>query len=124
MALFIDGMMLLFVMVLVMYISEGSEWSTAIRVASGLLLSAIYEPFLTAFSATIGHRVMGIRVRDDKNPVRRISVGKAYARWFTKGALGWISFLTIHFNDKHQAIHDLIVSSVVIELTSVEMATV
>jgi hypothetical protein len=32
-----------------------------------------------------------------------------------KGFLGWLSFITINFNDEHRAIHDFASDSVMIE---------
>jgi uncharacterized RDD family membrane protein YckC len=113
-SIFIDGMLIIFVMIQIMYLTEGTEWSTVIRVASGLILVGLYEPLLTAYDSTVGQRLMGIRVRDDGNPSLRISVGRAYVRYVVKLGLGWLSFVTIHFNDKHQALHDLMSSSVMI----------
>lgn len=122
-ALSIDGFLMLLAMVLIMYLSEESEWSTIIRVGSGVVMVMMYEPLLTAYDATLGQRMLGIRVRDERNPLGRISVAQAYVRFVVKGLLGWLSFITIHFNPKHQALHDLISSSVMIEFESHEMAT-
>ncbi|MBO9151211.1 RDD family protein [Chitinophaga sp. GCM10012297] len=74
----------------------------------------VYEPLCTAFACTAGNLVCGIRVRDVKDPGKRICLGKAYIRYILKAALGWLSFLTIHSNPERRAIHDLGAGSVMI----------
>jgi hypothetical protein len=74
----------------------------------------LYEPVLTTFSATIGQRVMGIRVRNAKNPDKHINILQAYLRLIVKYLLGWLSFITIGFDERHRAIHDLAGESVVV----------
>jgi uncharacterized RDD family membrane protein YckC len=83
-------------------------------VASAALILLTYEPILTAYSRTIGQRVMKIRVGRQENPLERINLLHAYIRWFTKGLLGWISFVTINFNPEHRAIHDMASDSVMV----------
>lgn len=57
---------------------------------------------------------MKIRVGRHKNPGEKINLPNAYMRWFTKGLLGWISFVTINFNPEHRAIHDMVSDAVMI----------
>lgn len=119
-ALFIDGMLILLAMIVIMLMTEGSELQASIMIASAALLSN-YEPLLTAYSRTPGQRVMKIRVGRYNNPSERISVLNAYVRWLVKGLLGWISFITIHFNPERRAIHDLAGDSVMVrEVQSVD----
>ncbi len=44
----------------------------------------------------------------------RITILQSYIRFIVKGLLGWLSFVTIHFNGEHRAIHDFAGSSVMI----------
>ena len=59
---------------------------------------------------------MGIRVRHVGDPSKRINVFQSYIRFIVKGLLGWLSFITIHLNSEHRAIHDFAGSSVMISL--------
>jgi hypothetical protein len=113
-ALLIDGLLILFMLVVIMFLAQDSDIRTPVMVSSALLLLLLYEPFLTSYSRTIGQRLMRIKVRSHKNPEKRITLLNAYIRWFVKGLLGWISFVTINFNTEHRAIHDLVSDSVMI----------
>jgi len=113
-AIFIDGTLLLVVMIIVMMLSEESPNAVEIRVSILLVLALLYEPVLTVYSATLGQRIMNIRVRDYNDPTKRINLLQAYLRIFIKDMLGWLSFITIHSNPDRRAIHDLVASSVVV----------
>lgn len=115
-ALFIDSMLLLFVMVLIMIATESSPNAIAIRIILLLLISTLYEPLLTAYGKTLGQQIMRIRVRKVSNPAERINIFQSYKRFFIKGFLGWLSFITIHANPEHRAIHDFAGASVMIRL--------
>jgi len=115
-ALFIDSMLLLFIMVIIMIVTEGLSNATTIRIVVMVILSNLYEPLLTAYSYTVGQRIMGIRVRKVNNPSQRITLFQSYTRFIIKGLLGWISFVTIHFNPEHRAIHDFVGASVMIRV--------
>ena len=110
-ALFIDGMLILSVLITIMFAVEGTEMQTTIMIASAALLLN-YEPLLTTYSRTLGQRLMIIKVGKHNNPSERINLLNAYVRWFVKVQLGWISFITIHFNPERRAIHDLASGSV------------
>jgi uncharacterized RDD family membrane protein YckC len=114
-ALLIDGLLMLFVLIIIMIIVNDSEMRTTIMMTSALIISATYEPILTAYSRTIGQRLMRIRVGKHENPLEKINLLNAYIRCFTKGLLGWISFITINFNPEHRAIHDMASGSVMID---------
>jgi uncharacterized RDD family membrane protein YckC len=114
-ALFVDGLLLLILMISTMVLLGDNESRPFVMIGMWLTFILIYEPVLTTYSATIGQRLMGIRVRDYNDPTKRIRLGNAYIRVLVKDLLGWISFVTIHFNPEHRAIHDLACLSVVIE---------
>jgi len=113
-ALLIDAVFLLTILIAIMVLTQENENNTIIMVSSAVILLLAYEPLLTAYSKTIGQRIMKIKVRKHDNPQMRISLINAYLRWVTKGFLGWISFITINFNPEHRAIHDLASDSVMI----------
>jgi uncharacterized RDD family membrane protein YckC len=113
-ALFIDAMLLLFVLIVIMLAVDGSSMRTPIMVSSAFVILLTYEPMLTTYSRTVGQRLMRIRVGRYADPTRKIGLVNAYIRWFAKGLLGWVSFVTIHFNQERRAIHDLASDSMVI----------
>lgn len=115
-ALLTDSALLLTALILIMLVTENSESRSTIMITSGLVLLLGYEPILTAYSQTIGQSIMKIQVRQFRQPDQKISLINAYVRWFTKGLLGWLSFITINFNSGHRAIHDLASDSIMIEV--------
>jgi len=52
----------------------------------------INEPFLTAYSITLGQLITGIRVRNLTEPSSKISLSTAYCRCLAKVLLGGLSF--------------------------------
>lgn len=106
-AILVDSVLLMTVLIIIMITVEDSTHRTSIMVASAAIILLTYEPLLTYHSRTLGQRWMGIRVRRYGNPDARIGLLSAYIRWITKGLLGWVSFVTIHFNPERRAIHDL-----------------
>ena len=79
----------------------------------------LYEPLTTSLlSGTIGHHLIGIRVRQKGDQSLNIPVFSAFIRFFVKIFLGWISFLTISSSEKKRAIHDMVSGSVVINYKS------
>ena len=113
-ALFIDASLLLTVLIVIMILVEDSQLSSTIMISSSLILSFTYEPFLTAYSRTVGQKFMKIRVVRHRDPKEKISLVDAYLRCVVKGLLGWLSFITINFNTEHRAIHDIASDAVMI----------
>ncbi|MBL0745469.1 RDD family protein [Chryseolinea lacunae] len=111
-ALFIDFMLVFTTLIIIMLLVQDSELRTPIMVTSAAIICLTYEPVLTTYSRTLGQKLMRIRVGRNENPLEKISLLNAYARWGTKWLLGWISFVTIHFNPEKRAIHDLASDSV------------
>ena len=66
----------------------------------------VYERLCTSLGFTIGNYIKGIRVRRATNPIQKINIFQAFVRYILKILLGWISFLTMHFNPHRRAIHD------------------
>jgi len=85
------------------------------RMVAFLFIFILYDPICTSFfGGTIGHKIVGIRVKRESNEQRNISFSLAIIRFIIKALLGWISFLTIGANIKRMAIHDIVVKSVVV----------
>jgi cytochrome bd-type quinol oxidase subunit 2 len=76
----------------------------------------VYEPFCMVFGCTLGNYLKGIRVRNNDDTTKRITLFQSLLRYPLKIALGWLSFLTIHGNPKKRAVHDLASGSVMIKL--------
>jgi uncharacterized RDD family membrane protein YckC len=89
---------------------ESEAWVLALF---GLLV-VLYEPILTVYWCTLGQAAMRMRVRDEKT-LERISISQAYTRVLVKYFLGWISFLTLPFQKRRQAVHDLFTNTLVVE---------
>jgi uncharacterized RDD family membrane protein YckC len=90
--------------------------SNAVRIIVFLLVFFLYDPVTTsAFGGTIGHYVMGLRVRRNDDETKNISLPVALIRYFAKIFLGAISLITVSGNKKNRAIHDSIAGSVVIQ---------
>ncbi|HYS61666.1 MAG TPA: RDD family protein [Gemmatimonadales bacterium] len=70
----------------------------------------LYEPVLAWRGGTIGHRIMNLRVVDNRTQ-RNVSLVKALARFGLKGFLGILSFFTMNFSRRHQAAHDILTNS-------------
>ena len=70
----------------------------------------LYEPVLAWRGGTIGHRIMNLRVVDNRTQ-RNVSLVKALARFWLKGFLGILSFFTMNFSRRHQAAHDILTNS-------------
>jgi uncharacterized RDD family membrane protein YckC len=72
------------------------------------------EPGLVSWTGgTIGHHLMGLRVRDALED-RNIGLIRATIRAASRTLLGWISIMFILVTSKHQAIHDYISRAVVV----------
>lgn len=115
-ALMVDVLFLLFAMMIISqilglftYVSEG------IRISFFAFLFLFYDPLLTSFlGGTIGHLVIGIRVKKENAERTNISLFAAVFRFIIKSTLGWISLLTVTGNKRKRALHDLLSGSVVI----------
>ncbi len=98
-------------------LSRFDDAPDSIRLISFLLVFFLYDPICTSLiGGTIGHIIMGLRVRQGADELKRIIFPLAIIRFIFKAFLGWISLLTVSNNKKSKAIHDSIVNSVVIQL--------
>lgn len=119
MATFIDGMLILGVMILYSYIfSQDTDYIKILRIGIILSMVLIYEPLCTSKFCTLGQKVMGIRVRRISS-LKKISLLQAYVRVVVKILLGFISFFSILFSERKRAIHDFASGSIVLEAASI-----
>lgn len=86
-----------------------------LRMAVFIFIFLLYDPLLTSFfGGTIGHMLMGIRVRKQSDYGKNILFPFAILRFLAKSFLGWLSLLTVTGNEERKAIHDYISGSVVV----------
>jgi uncharacterized RDD family membrane protein YckC len=86
------------------------------RAIAAIFIFLLYDPLFTSiYGGTIGHSFSGIEVKQQEDITKNISFPAAIARFLCKALLGWISLLTVTGNEKKQALHDLLVKSVVLE---------
>ena len=113
---FIDMLCIAAMMFMCSYVldryEEVPDW---VRVVLFFGLWAVYEPVCTSLGATIGNCVKNIRVRKVSGINKRINIVQAFFRYALKFCLGWLSFVSVHFNPEKRAIHDLAVGSVMIK---------
>jgi uncharacterized RDD family membrane protein YckC len=115
-SIFIDSIFIVVLMFIAGSILEKYEDApTWIRIVLFFGLWAVYEPVCTSLGFTLGNYAKGIRVRKISNPQKKINIIQAFFRYLVKAGLGWLSFISIHFNPEKRAIHDLAVGSVMIK---------
>lgn len=114
-ALLIDFLLILVSMVLLSQLfSFIKEIPDGLRMGAFVAIFFLYDPFLTAaFGGTLGHRIVGIRVRKASAENENIHFFGALLRFVCKSFLGWISLLTVTGNQRKRAIHDMVSGSVV-----------
>ena len=75
----------------------------------------VYEPVAMTLGCTVGNLLTKIRVRQFGSIEKKINIFQAYIRFIIKFFLGWLSFITISFNEQKRAIHDLASGTIVLE---------
>jgi len=91
------------------------------KIAAFVFVFILYDPIFTSiFGGTIGHMLIGIRVKRESDETRNILFPLAILRFIEKASLGWISLLTVSGNKKGKAIHDYLVGSVVVYASQTE----
>jgi len=124
-AMVIDYMMIIIFLFIITYIFSIFEYvPDYARKIAFFFIFVFYDPIFTSFfGGTIGHFMIGIRVKREKNEMKNILFPLAIIRFFVKLLLGWISLLTVSGNKKRKAIHDHLVGSVVLYKTLTEEKT-
>jgi len=103
---------LIYVWVFSLDLLEGA--SVAMKVAPFVAALLVMEPGLVAWTGgTVGHHVMGLRVRD---ATRECNLGllRAIVRAAGRSLLGWVSLIFVLVTHRHQASHDYMSGSVVV----------
>jgi uncharacterized RDD family membrane protein YckC len=118
-ATFADGVVMIVLATIASYAFAGLDnVHDLARIGVMIFIVLLYEPFMICtVGASIGHMLMGIKVRNESNTDTKINYFQAQIRSIFKLALGWISLLSVGSSEKKQAIHDMIVGSVVLYKT-------
>jgi uncharacterized RDD family membrane protein YckC len=107
--------MLLFIIIATYTFSFFDNVPDNAKIAAFVFIFILYDPIFTSiFGATIGHMLIGIRVKRELDETRNILFPLAILRFIVKASLGWISLVTVSGNKKGKAIHDYLVGSVVV----------
>lgn len=92
------------------FFGEVSDTATKIII----VLIFTYDPLFTSiFGGTVGHLLIGIRVKRKNSPSKNIILPLAILRYVLKTSLGWISLLTVTSSKNRQALHDISSKSIV-----------
>jgi len=117
-ALVADSIMIILLMFLASYIfSTIQNVPDIYRIWAMVFIFGLYDPIFTSlFGGTIGHLIIGIRVKRESNESKNIIFPLALLRYSIKTFLGWISLITVMLksNDKRMALHDFAAGSVVV----------
>ena len=90
--------------------------SDTVRMVVFIFIFLLYDPLFTSiFGATIGHLIIGLKIRRAKDNTRKLIFPMALIRFIIKGTLGFISLMTISITKKNRAIHDIVAGSVVLQ---------
>lgn len=114
-SILIDGICLLLMAFGIAALFEKiGDCSGSVRGITLMIVIILYEPILVTVGCTIGQLFMNIRVRDFRNPEKKLPFHLVIFRFIIKIILGWLSFLTVTFNNNRRAIHDLVSGSIMI----------
>ena len=113
-AFFIDALIMVLLMFAIFRVFSKIEFiSDFVRAFVFLLVFFLYDPWLTsARGGTIGHKFMKLKVVKTTTG-EFLSFKTAFVRSSIKALLGWISVFTMNKSKQKQAIHDIVVNSVV-----------
>lgn len=87
-----------------------------------ILFVFVYDPLLTTFGGTLGHRASGLRVKKENQIRKNISLPAALLRFIVKSLLGWLSLMSVSVNSKGKAMHDFAAGSIVIYKEGLKIA--
>jgi uncharacterized RDD family membrane protein YckC len=116
-AILIDALVLLgLCMIATAVFSRIGYVSDTVRMVVFIFIFLLYDPLFTSiFGATIGHLIIGLKIRRAKDITRKLIFPMALIRFIIKGTLGFISLMTISITKKSRAIHDIVAGSVVLQ---------
>lgn len=114
-AYLIDGVLLMVVVYAwILCLPAFGELSLLAKMLALILPIMLIEPVLVAFTGgTIGHHIMGLRIRDGSQG-GNIGILRATVRAVVRTLLGWFSFIFVLITRRHQALHDYFIGSIVV----------
>jgi uncharacterized RDD family membrane protein YckC len=117
---FIDGLVIplaaIGVLVALTYAGVESAW---IKVLCPLLVIFLLEPVaVSATGGSIGHHIVGLRVRKERID-ERIDLLSAVVRVVVKTLFGLPAFFVALVSRKRQALHDIVVKSIIVHKSTV-----
>ncbi|MCP4271564.1 MAG: RDD family protein [Gammaproteobacteria bacterium] len=90
------------------------DHSTFIKLAYPFIIWVVLDPIMVSRAGyTPGHYVMGLMVQD-AGTAKNIGLLRAILRSLLRTLTGWWSFIFVLTTNKHQALHDLLVGTVVV----------
>ena len=117
-AVFADSVVIVLLMFATSYVfSAFQNVPDSYRIWMMIFIFGLYDPIFTSlFGGTIGHLIIGIKVKRENNENKNIILPLALLRYSIKALLGWISLITVMIksNNKRRAMHDYASGSVVI----------
>jgi uncharacterized RDD family membrane protein YckC len=115
-ALSLDALFLIGLSIVVFALTPAGQEHPILRLSLAVIwwgALILYEPLMVALAGgTLGHRLMNLRVVDDQTATN-VTVGKAIGRYLIKGLLGVLSFFSMTFSRRHQALHDMMTKTTV-----------
>src|SRR5690242_16652818 len=107
-AITIDAfVILLFICIISFIFSFFENMPDYMKIIAFVFIFLLYDPsFTSTFGGTIGHMIIGIRVKRSRNEQKNILFPLAIVRFIIKAFLGVISLITVTSNIKRKAIHD------------------
>ncbi|MBR9859420.1 RDD family protein [bacterium] len=111
-----DGVILIILLVISsMIISSFESVPDSVRMITFIFIFVLYDPLFTSlFGGTLGHYIMGIKVKHINHRDKNINIVFAIMRYLVKALLGWISLFTVGQNKYRLAIHDYVGQSIVL----------
>ncbi|GGH14857.1 RDD family protein [Sphingobacterium alkalisoli] len=87
----------------------------SVRIICLLFIFFLYDPLFTSiFGGTVGHMIMGLRVKKEHDVGKNVIFPLAMVRFIAKVFLGGISLITVSTNARKRAIHDQIAGTIVV----------
>lgn len=112
----IDAFSIIILMYIMSLIFQSEDTANInLRIVAFVTIFFLYDPLMTSLlGGTIGHFIIGLRVRQINNEDKKIGFPQAIIRFVIKVLLGWVSLLTVTSDEKHRALHDKAVMSIIV----------
>lgn len=113
-AVLLDALVIVAMFILAMNLLSQVDIHGGYKAAIVVLAFFVLEPGMVSFTgSSIGHHLRGLRVQDARTGAN-IGLFRAVVRVVAKSFLGWFSIVFMLVTKRHQTIHDMVVSSVVV----------